>query len=43
MTAGIPLATFETGLQFVKKFWVVQEAKEDFWDSGVARAISIPS
>ncbi len=32
---GIPLAQFEMGQQPVKRFRVVQEAKEEFWDRWV--------
>ncbi len=32
---GIPSACFEMGLQLIKRFPVVQEAKEEFWDRWV--------
>jgi hypothetical protein len=31
----MPVAQFETGRQLVKRFRVVQEAKEGFWDRWV--------
>ncbi len=31
-SVGIPSASFETGLQLAKRFLLVQEAKEEFWD-----------
>ncbi len=32
---GMPVAHFETGQQLVKRFRIVQEAKEEFWDRWV--------
>jgi hypothetical protein len=32
---GIPSVSFKAGLQLIKRFRVVQEAKEEFWDRWV--------
>ncbi len=34
---GIPSVSFEMGLQLIKRFWVVQKAKEEFWDRWVQK------
>jgi hypothetical protein len=30
-TVDVPAAKFEMGWQLVKRFWLVQDAKEEFW------------
>jgi hypothetical protein len=30
-TVDVPAAKFEMGLQLVKRFWLVQNTKEEFW------------
>ncbi len=32
---GVPSVSIETGSQLIKRFHVVQEAKEEFWDRWV--------